>query len=326
MELTIESMIRVRFMGLILGVQSTRGACIENSYPVSLAMATAELRTLYSHEPETKPYFLRSSAKVLQALPVSQQDAIPLTLAELALACASHGGSPEQIDIVNSLLKKAGTHEGCLICGHELPLHGESRQALGENPTAERRYHNCSGKHAAMLLACRAYGWEQSGYHQLQHPLQQTILSQVKTFSKVEDPYCAIDGCGVPAFALPLTQAAELFWQWGHHQDFNRIREAMLSYPHLVGDSDRIDTRLMQEGRGAILAKVGAEGFLAIVHLPSQTAVALKVEAGLNSIRDRYAVALMKHLDWLPDESLECSNRLQNSLNQETGCYQFILP
>ena len=65
--------------------------------------------------------------------------------------------------------------------------------------------HNCSGKHAGMLAACRAHGWPLHPYRELSHPLQQRVAELVGPAD------VAVDGCGVPTFALTLSGMATLF-------------------------------------------------------------------------------------------------------------------
>ena len=104
-------------------------------------------------DPELLTYF-RSSAKPIQALPIIR--ARPdLDDAEIAIACASHLHRPDQLEPVRRLLAKAEATEDDLECGPE--------------PT--RLEHNCSGKHAAMLLLCRERGWPIEGYRLAVAPL-----------------------------------------------------------------------------------------------------------------------------------------------------------
>jgi L-asparaginase II len=89
---------------------------------------------------------LRSSAKPIQAIPLA--DAYDdLDDDELAIACASHQAERAQLDAVRKLLARAGATVDDLECG---PQEGRAEGKLG---------HNCSGKHAGFLAACRANGW-----------------------------------------------------------------------------------------------------------------------------------------------------------------------
>ena len=111
--------------------------------------------------------------------------------------------------------------------------------------------HNCSGKHAGMLAACRANGWPMHPYRDPDHPLQQRIVELVGPGD------VAVDGCGVPTVAMPIGRMAERFTTIP-----TRIVEAMLARPELVGGSAADDTELMHalpgldreaRGRGTVL-------------------------------------------------------------------------
>ena len=107
--------------------------------------------------------FMRSSSKPLQALPlVRARDDLPDD--ELAIACASHQDTPEQVAAVQALLERAEATEADLELGLQ----------AGRPP--ERIHNNCSGNHAGMLALCRARGWPTQGYRLPEHPVQQACL------------------------------------------------------------------------------------------------------------------------------------------------------
>ena len=79
--------------------------------------------------------FMRSSSKPLQALPlVRARDDLPDD--ELAIACASHHDTPEQVAAARALLARAEATEDDLELG------------LQEGRPPERIHNNCSGNHA----------------------------------------------------------------------------------------------------------------------------------------------------------------------------------
>ena len=154
-----------------------------------------------------------------------------------------------------------------------------------------RLRHNCSGKHAGFLFLSRARGWETEGYRLPDHPLQQELLALVaETVGRpADDIATAVDGCGVPTFALSLVEMARLFagLARGRPDGAETVVTAMTSHPDLVGGPQSVDTLVMRARPGAV-AKRGAEGILC-VGLADGTGVALKVEDGAN--RAAYAVA-----------------------------------
>jgi L-asparaginase II len=208
--------------------------------------------------------FMRSAAKPFQALPlVAELSALPSE--EVAIACASHGAAPEQLEAVRALLARSGSAEDDLECG---PKDGS------------RLRHNCSGKHAGMLAVCAARGWSRAGYRLPDHPLQQELLSLVEEATESVVASTAIDGCGVVTFGLSLLAMANGFARLvqGELAGAAAIVAAMTAHPELVEGPGRAATEVMRALPGAV-AKGGAEGLLC-VGLPDGTGYALKVEDG----------------------------------------------
>jgi L-asparaginase II len=197
--------------------------------------------------------FLRSSLKPVQAVPLvdSYDD---LADDELAIACASHQAEPAQLDAVWKLLRRAGASVDDLENGLQ---EGRPEGKLG---------HNCSGKHAGMLAACRGNGWPLHPYRDAAHPLQRRIAELVGEWET------AVDGCGVPTFAMPLSRMCEVFLRTPP-----RVRAAMSARPELVGGEGADDTDLMC-ARPGWFAKRGAEGLLCASD--GESAWTFKVEDG----------------------------------------------
>src|SRR4029077_11258238 len=68
-------------------------------------------------------------------------------------------------------------------------------------------YHNCSGKHAAMLAACKSSAWPLETYRDADHPLQRAVIALVGEMVG-EISATLTDGCGVPTFVAPLRALA----------------------------------------------------------------------------------------------------------------------
>lgn len=249
-----------------------RGGLVESSHRAdAVLLRDGEIGEAWG-DPD-RVAFVRSAAKPLQALPL-----VPLDLPEeeLAIACASHEARPDQLVAVRALLERAGVTKDDLECGAE---HGS------------RLRHNCSGKHAGFLLVSRTRGWPLAGYRLLEHPLQQAIRRLVAEAAgrSPEEVPTAVDGCGVPTFALSLAEMARIFAGLvrGEPTGADAVVRAMTSHPELVGGPTAVDTLVMRALPGAV-AKRGAEGVLC-VGLPDGAGLALKVEDG--SYRAVYAAA-----------------------------------
>jgi L-asparaginase II len=210
--------------------------------------------------------FMRSSAKPFQALPLALE-APDLPDEELAIACASHDGAPEHLAAVKALLARAGCTEDDLENGAE---------------RGSRLNHNCSGKHAGMLLLAKLRGWPQADYRLPDHPVQVELRAVLAAALGIDDPLTAVDGCGIPTYAAPLSAMALSFSRLttGELLGSDRVTAVMRAHPVLVGGVEAGDTRLMLAADG-VVAKRGAEGLMCAV-LPDGTGVAAKAEDGAN--------------------------------------------
>src|SRR4051794_33346101 len=192
--------------------------------------------------------FMRSSSKPLQALPlVRARDDLPDD--ELAIACASHNDTVEQVEAVRRLLARAEATEDDLELGFQ------------DGRPPQKIHHNCSGKHAGMLALCRARDWPAEGYHLPEHPVQRACDEAHAEAAQVEPEVAASDGCGVVTFAFSLERMAHAYSRLEALPGGDRIAAAMRARPDLVGGPDGADFSLMRAAPGW-LAKGGAEGVL----------------------------------------------------------------
>src|SRR5262249_41049778 len=142
-------------------VVARRGGVVEATHLVHAALVRDGELVAAAGDPNLVT-LLRSSAKPFQALPLARAYD-DLDARELAIASASPPALPDQLAAVRLLLARAGATEHDLECG-----------PAGDPPS--RLNHNCSGKHAGMLAACRAHGWPTEGYRLAEHPMQQKNL------------------------------------------------------------------------------------------------------------------------------------------------------
>src|SRR5690242_1639349 len=249
-----------------ISVAAHRGPFVESVHLVH-AVAVQEGRVVAEAGDAAFLASLRSSAKPFQALRLvrSRDD---LDDADIAIASASHRAEPEQIDAVRRLLAKAPATEDELEVG------------LQEGRPPEPIFHNCSGKHAGMLAACWARGWETKGYRLAGHPLQEEILAEIAAAAELEPSQIetAVDGCGVVCFALPLERIAFMFSQLETREGGTRVAGAMRANPQLVGGARQPDTELMRTLPGWV-AKGGAEALFCAAG-PDGLGIALKTQDG----------------------------------------------
>jgi L-asparaginase II len=265
--------------------------------------------------------YVRSAAKPFQALPLVLAGGIErfaLTAADLALICASHGGTPEHTARAASLLARGGFTEADLLCGAHLPMdRGSARRLQDEGREPAPLHNNCSGKHAGMLLACRRLGLPTETYLDADHPWQRRAREHVADFHGLapEAIPAAIDGCGVPTFHVPLVTAARAYAALadpaaaGYRGELaaaaDRVVRAMTSEPAMVAGPGRFTTRLMEATGGRVLAKEGAEGFYAMaVRGPVALGIALKIADGGERCRDGVALDVLRQLGSLAGAEL----------------------
>ncbi len=237
--------------------------------------------------------FPRSAFKPFQALPLVESGAFArsgLGADALALIAGSHSGTDRHAAIARTILAAAGVDESALRCGSHPPYDDATAEALrarGEAPTPIR--HNCSGKHAGMLLYARALGAPLESYTDPGHPVQRRIFDRFAELVGEEfvDPVPAIDGCSAPTPRIPIRTLAYAFALLargvdGAGKDFPalaQIRDAMRAHPDLVAGEGRIDTLLIRAVTGAV-AKAGAEGVHATGIPERGIGIAVKVEDG----------------------------------------------
>lgn len=243
-----------------------------------------------------KPVFPRSSMKPFQAVAVMGAG-VPLEGASAVLATASHAGTPAHLSVVRKLLAQAQLTDHALRCPADWPLDAASRDDLVR--AGEHRhplYMNCSGKHAAMLLACRVNGWPTESYLDPQHPIQQHIRDTVERFTGEKVVATGIDGCGAPVHAMSLIALARGIQRIATASEgspFALFRNAALLKNAVLADGWAIDgpgranTVVIDEL--GVFAKGGAEGVM-VMAAPDGTTVTLKVLDG--SLRAASIVAL----------------------------------
>ena len=268
-------------------------------------------------EPET-PVYWRSASKPFQVLPLLEAGGerdFSLNGEEIAAACASHGGEPRHIAAVRGMLARGGFTEADLRCGAHPPMHEASAAALtraGEAPSAV--HNNCSGKHAAMLLACRLHGFDPHRYEEPDHPLQTMIRSRIAFYARYPEDRIetGVDGCSLPVFRLPISRLAAAYARLlappleGESPEASAARrragEAMTGHPFFVAGTGRFTTAFLAGGRGRWIGKEGAEGVYAVAsNIRGPVGFAFKIEDGGTRARDAVTMDVMRKMGEFPE-------------------------
>jgi len=279
-----------------------RGSAPESYHSGQIVIADVHGRVRWQTAGLTEqPVFFRSSSKPMQALPLIETgaaDAFGLGAEELALSCASHSGEPRHVRVVERMLERAPhLSPACLRCGTHIPYSPEVAAKLarqGKKPPV--LCHNCSGKHAAMLLGCVHNHWPIESYTEPSHPLQKRIKSVVAEFADlpVAEVVTGKDGCNLPAHAVSLRRmamsyarlATPAFWaQKGNParaMAVERLTAAMRQHPFLVSGTGRSDNCLMTAAKGKIFSKIGAEAVWCLGFPELGLGMAMKISDGAN--------------------------------------------
>ncbi|MPZ73525.1 MAG: asparaginase [Nitriliruptorales bacterium] len=250
--------------------------------------------------------FVRSAAKPFQALAVLEVldgARTALDSDSLAIACASHEGNGEQQIQAARLLAEAGLDESALQCPPALP---RDLQTACEQRWPDPLAHNCSGKHASFLLATVTMGADHATYLDAAHPFQRLLAERLAAACSTQLHGPGVDGCGAPAWLLPLRALAVGFARLsaGHEPRLRRIRGAMQTYPELIGAPGAYDTELMRAD-GRVVAKRGAEAVFAAGTTAGSRplGIAVKITDGGHRADGPVAAAVLEALGCtVPDE------------------------
>ena len=274
-------------------VEVRRGGHVESVHRGHVAVVDAAGRLLaWAGGPRTLIY-PRSAFKPFQAIPFVESGAHAdsgLGAEALALASGSHGGTDAHAALAGRMLERAGLGPDALACGAHTPFDRATAEALrARGESAGPLRHNCSGKHAGMLLLARFLGVPVSGYTGRAHPVQRRILERFEALVRepLPDGEPSIDGCGAPNPRVPLSGLAFAFALLGRGCDASgadapalaAIRDAMRRHPELVAGDGLLDTTLMRALPGYV-TKIGAEAVHAIAVPDRGWGIALKVDDG----------------------------------------------
>lgn len=289
----------------------TRGSVRESTHLGHAVIARADGQIVEAWGDPDIVILPRSSAKMIQALPLLESGAgADLSAEQLALACASHSGERRHIELVGHWLADLGLSEDALKCGPQPsrdPALAEEMIRSGEPVT--RLFNNCSGKHTGFLMLSKYLG-AGPDYVDLDHPVQKAVREAFEAVTDAPSPGFGIDGCSAPNFAttlLGLARAMAIFAAargdgTSRERAAARLRDAMMAHPELVAGKNRACSNLMSAANQPVALKTGAEGvFVAI--LPDQgLGVALKICDGATRASEAAIAALLVRLGALDRE------------------------
>ncbi len=302
-------------MSFVKMVEVWRGPVVESVHAGIAAVANASGEIIAGWGDTGVPTFPRSALKPVQAIALVESGAhakAGLGSRHLAMACASHRAEPMHVEIVAGWLASMGLAQEALVCGADRPVDvAAADAAVIAGQPRQRIFHNCSGKHCGFLALSRGQGWAIEGYEHLSHPAQQAYLDALSELSHADAaamPW-GVDGCGLPAPAMPLHTAARLVARHagaraaspGRRAAIGAIHDAMRAHPELLSGAGQPGVQIARATGGRILVKTGAEGFIT-AFVPGQgIGIALKIADGEQRARVPVLLAVLRTLRLIDD-------------------------
>jgi L-asparaginase II len=287
-------------------VEAWRGPLVESRHRGAVAVADADGKLVLSIGDVATPVFPRSAVKALQALALVESgaaDRFGLSDEELALTCASHSGEPAHVEGVTHMLAKAGLDASALACGAHWPISHAAAFALAKTGAPSVLHNNCSGKHAGFLCLACAMGIDHVGYWRPEHPVQQEVRGVLEdlTGAALGPDLCAVDGCSVPTWAIPLKNLAHAFAKFGTGHGLQReradaaarLRAACTQNPWYVAGTGRFCTEIMKLVGARAFVKTGAEGVYCGALPERGLGIAIKCDDGAGRAAETVMAAII---------------------------------
>ncbi|NLU52565.1 MAG: asparaginase [Clostridiaceae bacterium] len=300
-------------------VVRTRSGRVESIHHGYICVTDSDGKIKYSIGNPNARIFIRSSGKPIYANAFVMSGAMEkfnISLKELAILCASHGGQAFHRRIIRGILKKAGLTEKDLDCGHKYPENQKVHDALikkGKRP--DPIFSNCSGKHAGLLVLCKYYGFPVKGYTDPQHPIHQVIRTTIAEILEcsTNDLITGVDGCTLPTYSFSLHQASYLYALLAHgdtHKgkyahSFGLIQKAMIENPRVIKGDDSFCTSLIKVTKGRAIGKIGAEGIYCMAVPEKRLGVCIKLMDGHPWASYPVAVRVLEELEILDDADIK---------------------
>ncbi len=257
--------------------------------------------------------FYRSASKPIQALPVllrGLHKKYGLTEEETAIFSGSHWGDADHIRVCESILKKADLREEDMCMLPTYPSRAANKEAmLRKNMPPRKIYHNCAGKHLALMLLARDLGESIPDYWKRESKTQTVIQEMIAYMSDtpMDDISIGVDGCGVPVFAVPFQRIARSYLKLScpdliPDADVRRAVEENMqrlhAYPNMIAGQNIVDSIITSNPD--LVAKSGAMGVYAIGCKSKGLGIVFKTADGSHDEFAASAIEAFKQLNIAP--------------------------
>lgn len=307
-----------------LSCQIYRGKTIESQHRAHGVIIDYKGKEIFSFGNPTLVTCIRSSFKPFQAYPIiflKGDEKFKMTPQDITIMCASHNGESQHINQVSQLLNKIECNENDLQCGSHYPADQKSRiEMIKKNQNPTPIHNNCSGKHAGMLALAKMLNQDITGYTQINHAVQHTILQTLKTTFQIIPSDIAIDGCSAAAPFMTLKDIAALYLALGTNTEptCQKIYKAISENPYLIGGRKRFDTEFIRAMKGKGISKGGGEGVIGLFINTDKygpVGISIKIEDGNHRCRDSAVMTVLEYLQLLsPDISTMLEHYLKKPI------------
>lgn len=309
-----------------------RGDLIENYYRGRYVVVDSDGTLIAATGHFRAPIYARSALKPIQVLAMLDSgaaDKYSVTNAEIALACASHDGDTDHVNLVSQWLTRIGLSVADLECGAHAPLGRESSKILFENGEKPTPLHNtCSGKHTGFLTLAQFQGAPLKGYTAFDHPTQTAINEVIGEMTETDTAQAqrGVDGCHIPVIGMELRGLAIAMAKLVDPKDQSpqrqqscaRVVQAMQQYPDLIAGPTRFCSGIIRLTQGEVLVKMGADGVFSAAVPKRKWGLALKIDDGNLRAAEVALISLLVRLKIIPDSSL-LTNYLEFSVYNWNG-------
>ena len=274
-------------------VKLHRGKTLESEHEILCSISSFK-NTLLNTINRNNFFFPRSSIKIFQAIPFVSSGAIQkfkLNNKQIALSCSSHNSESFHIDQIEKWIQQSGLKLTNLKCGTHLPLDDDSKNNLIRKKKLPNAINNnCSGKHLAMLSACKANNKKLDTYLEFNHYHQRKIREIINIFTedRISKKNYGVDGCGAPQYSLSFDNIINALKnlirsyqnKFEYSDETNILIRSILNYPKFIGGTKNLDSNLINLSNRKLFCKGGAEGVFLFAHLEKKIVGALKVKDG----------------------------------------------
>ena len=296
-----------------LSVNVYRGKVVESKHQVISLIKDTDGNVLLSTNNDNELVYPRSSIKIFQAMPFINSNAhlkYKLNEKNIAIACSSHKGEKQHLDVLNEWIIKINIHIKDLMCGIHNPLDlSSSNNLLLGGKTPNQLHNNCAGKHLGMISGCLANNMRYDNYVDFDHPYQKLIRQTLETFMgfKIQKNCIGTDGCSAPQYAFLLNHLSNsminLIKEKNNNDKYSKAINIILSsinkYPKLIGGRNSFDSEVIKITKGRIFCKGGAEGVLLFADFIKKIGGVIKVIDGNDRARPSITMKIFSQFNLL---------------------------